>query len=326
MATPNRPHLVRLDRPRLIGQRIVERFGLTPPVDIDALLCHYAEVEVAVIPAECDALVIGLNQPDVVRPKVIVHPSKPERRRRFSMAHELGHILIPGHISGEVCSMDEGFYGSLDHERQAHSFASEVLMPTRWLAEIVAGCVDPSEIFDVAEVANVSAAAAMLAINRLLAPGYIVALMRDNVAEMVLASPGTTANTPHRGAVLDPQTITPLASAQGSLVFSGRRIRWWGFEESAEVSQDEDTRTSSEVLRAILDDLFADDAAGRQHAEASINGVAGWAKGGFPPVGTVEEMLARLRARFASRIKHTAVINHPLFDTYLAKKARELTQ
>src|SRR5919108_1294745 len=143
MASQDRPDLVDLDRPRLIGQRIVERFSLTPPVDIRMLLDHYAEVEVAVIPADCDALVIGLNQASVVRPKVIVHPNKPERRRRFSMAHELGHILIPGHISGELCFMDEGFYGSSDHERQAHSFGSEVLMPTRWLAEIVAANDDP---------------------------------------------------------------------------------------------------------------------------------------------------------------------------------------
>src|SRR4051794_33738780 len=100
MAAQDRPDLVALSRPRVIGQRIVERLGLTPPVEIAALLDQYAEIElVDAIPAECDALVIGLNDPKVVRPRVVVNKGKPRRRMRFSMGHELGHILIPGHVS-----------------------------------------------------------------------------------------------------------------------------------------------------------------------------------------------------------------------------------
>ncbi|HZT94769.1 MAG TPA: ImmA/IrrE family metallo-endopeptidase [Gaiellaceae bacterium] len=326
MASQHRPDLGGLDRPRLIGQRIAERFGLIPPVDIRALLDQYAEVEIAEIPADCDALVIGLNDPSVVRPKVIVNPRKPPRRRRFSMGHELGHILIPGHISGEACFMDEGFYGASTRERDAHSFASEVLMPTRWLAEIIAASADAGEIFEAAEVADVSASAAMLSINRLLPPGHIVVLMKDKIAEMVLASPLTTANLPEQGKPLDARVITPLAGDHGSFAFSGRRIMWWAFDETANVTPEADGHTSNDVLAQILLDVFPDEPGARAHALASINGVAGWAKGGFAAAASVEEMAGRLRGRFASRPKHAKVIAHPLFETYLAKKARELKE
>jgi hypothetical protein len=329
MAAQDGPHLAALDRPRRIGQRLVERFGLTPPVNVRTLLNHYAEVESISIPADCDALVIGLNVPSVVRPRVIVNRDKPHRRQRFSMAHELGHILIPGHISIGVCFMEYSFYdSSSDDEREAHAFASELLMPTRWLAEIVAATDNPSEIFASAEVADVSAAAAMLAINRLLAPGHVVCLMNGKVVEMALGSPGTIANLPEQGHLLDLRTIDPLAAEHGHVTFSGRQIGWWAFEAEAELGEedDEDERTASEVLRAIADDVFADDADGRLRALASINGAAGWAKGAFGPAATVEEMLARLRGRLAGRTKHAAMMSHPLFETYLVKKARELTE
>lgn len=304
---------------------MVERFGLTPPVDIRELLDHYAEVEMASdIPADCDALVIGLNDPKIVRPRVIVNRGKPRRRIRFSMGHELGHILIPGHVSGEICFIDDRFYGPSEHEREAHSFASEVLMPTGWLAEIAAGSADAGQIFQAAEVADVSASAAMLSINRLLRPGHIIVLMQGKVAEMVLASPQTTAHLPEEGQEIDARVITPLASDHGAVSFSGRRIKWWAFEETASVTPDTDARTSNEVLAQILDHVFPGDPTSRGHAMASINGVAGWAKGGFEAVTSVEEMAGRLRARFASRPKHADVIAHPLFEIYLAKKAREL--
>ena len=62
-----------------------------------------------------------------------------------------------------------------------------------------------------------------------------------------------------------------------------------------------------------------------KRALSSINGIAGWAKGGFSEVQTTEQMFARLRARFVGRGEHRETMAHPLFDDYLIKKARELT-
>jgi IrrE N-terminal-like domain len=326
VAAQDRSDLAALDRPRKIAARLADRLGLAPPVDIRALLDRYAEVEETAVPADCDALVIGLNQPSVVRPKVILNPAKPRRRRRFSMGHELGHILIPGHVGIEVCFMEEAFYDtSSDDEREAHAFASEILMPTQWLAEIVSHSEDPTAVFATAEVADVSAAAAMLAVTRVLPPGHVVTLMTPgHVVEMALASPGTVAKLPRQGETLDRRSIDPLAGATGVVRFSGREINWWTFEPEVNVPEDADERTASEVLREIVDEVFAGDPEGRQHALASINGVASHAKMGFDPSRSDAEMLARLRARLAGRNEHVVVMTHPLFETFLVKKAREL--
>lgn len=296
-------------------------------MDIRGLLKHYAELEEISIPTDCDGLVIGLNQPEVSRPHVVINSDKPPRRRRFSMAHELGHILIPGHVGIEVCYMAEGYSDSSSYdEAEAHAFASEALMPTRWLEEIVAASSNAGEIFETAEVAEVSAAAAMLAINRVLPPGHIVTLMASgHVVEMALSSPGTQAHQPPEGEFLDRESIDPLAAAHGAVMFSRRQIYWWVFDPENELTADDDERTASEVLREIVEQVFPDDRGRQQHALSSINGVASHAKVGFEQAKTPEEMLARLHGRLAGRSKHVPVMRHPLFETFLAKKAREMT-
>jgi IrrE N-terminal-like domain len=326
VAAENRSDLVALDRPRKIAARLVERFGLAPPIDIRALIERYAEIEETSVPADCDALVIGLNQPTVVLPRVIINRSKPRRRQRFSMGHELGHILIPGHVGLEVCFMEDAFYDtSSDYEREAHAFASEVLMPTQWLTGLVNDSTDAGDVFTAAEVADVSAAAAMLAISRVLPPGHVVALMAPGlIVDMALASPGTVAKVPREGEALDRRSIDPFAADGGALRFSGRGINWWAFEAEIGLPEETDERTASEVLREIVNEIFAGNPERRQHTLASINGVASHAKMGFEPAASDEEMLARLQARLAGRNEHLAVTSHPLFGTFLAKKAREL--
>jgi hypothetical protein len=326
LAAQDRPDQVGLDLPRRIAARLVERLGLTPPVDIRALLSDYADLEEVYIPTDCDGLVIGLNKAEIARPHVVINSDKPPRRRRFSMAHELGHILIPGHVGIEVCYVGDGsFYGSSYDESEAQEFASETLMPTAWLTEILAGSENAGEVIHATGEADVSASAALLAINRILPPGHIVALIEPgNVVEMSLASPGTQANRPGQGVVLDRKTIDPFAGDHGSALISGRRVLWWAFDTEAEMPPDDDERTASEVLREIVAAVYPDDERQQQYTLSSINGVAGYAKGGFGEARSAQEMLARLRGRIAGRGQHAPVVQHPLFETYLAKKAREL--
>jgi IrrE N-terminal-like domain len=327
MAAQDGPDHLDLDRARRLAARLVERFDLTPPVDVRAILDRYADVEAVSIPTDCDALVIGLNRAEIARPRVIVNHNKPKRRQRFSMAHELGHILIPGHVSMEVCFVGEEFYdSSSNHEREAHEFASELLMPSAWVSGIVADSDHLDEVFAAAAVANVSAAAAMMAIHRHLPPHEIIALMKSgHEVEMALVSPGTVAKAPYRGQRIDRKSIDVYAGSHGTVSFHGRTICWWEFDAELDLGpDDDDERSASEVLREIVDDLSPIDPKARLSKLGSINGIAGWAKGAFNQSATVEEMFARLKARFANRPEHSDAMSHPLFETYLRKKAREL--
>jgi hypothetical protein len=58
-----------------------------------------------------------------------------EEMRRFTLAHELGHVHLDGHFdtlfaNGQISHVHGGeFTSDADHERQADAFASELLMP-----------------------------------------------------------------------------------------------------------------------------------------------------------------------------------------------------
>lgn len=59
-----------------------------------------------------------------------VNENHPLVRRRFTIAHELGHYIM-GHDVTSV--LDHAFDGATDKEREANQFASELLMPKNFL-------------------------------------------------------------------------------------------------------------------------------------------------------------------------------------------------
>ena len=69
-----------------------------------------------------------------------------ETRKRFTIAHELGHLLMPGHDDYGICSTEviESWAKDLrDKEREANAFAAELLMPLSLVTQLVAAA-EPS--------------------------------------------------------------------------------------------------------------------------------------------------------------------------------------
>lgn len=63
---------------------------------------------------------------------IVVNGNKPNDRIRFSLAHELGHVML------HEC-MDFFFEEGRDKESEANRFASELLMPERWIRDSLHG-------------------------------------------------------------------------------------------------------------------------------------------------------------------------------------------
>lgn len=91
-----------------------------------------------------------------------------EPRKRFTVAHELGHISIPYH-EGEkyVCKADDMVrfkaYGIADEEAEANEFAAELLMPEDMLREDCEDLnINKNSIEILSQKYNVSKTAAML--------------------------------------------------------------------------------------------------------------------------------------------------------------------
>jgi Zn-dependent peptidase ImmA (M78 family) len=116
------------------AERILQALGIADPHDID--LEAIAWTQGAVVnyrPLEsCEARIIGSSRKAVIS----VNSRSPDRRQRFSLAHELGHWH---HHRGRVLLCDKhdigNFGGSaINPERQADAFASDLILPNYLLA------------------------------------------------------------------------------------------------------------------------------------------------------------------------------------------------
>ena len=105
--------------------RVLKRFGVDePPVDVDRI-CAGAGVQVFSRPFD---YVAGVLLKDDVWPVIVVNAREGRERRRFTIAHELGHLFL-GHARAAFA--EPGGAGKL--EREAEWFAAQLLMPAPWI-------------------------------------------------------------------------------------------------------------------------------------------------------------------------------------------------
>ena len=121
---------VRDPRAAALLRRYQERFGgsLQPPVPVEAV----AEDLLGLSVAESESLeVSGMLLP--AEREVWLNATEPTPRRRFTLAHELGHWVcqvLEGRGAPVMCRADEvGVGEGRALEREANVFAAELLMP-----------------------------------------------------------------------------------------------------------------------------------------------------------------------------------------------------
>ena len=127
--------------PALVAQALLEELGLEGVVDVRAV---------------ASALGVGIEEADVdsfdgalVRVKgstegliAIRQTIRESGKKNFTIAHELGHLLLPGHDESTVCLQTEvetWDTGLPKQEVEANEFAGELLMPTAALAKLLSG-------------------------------------------------------------------------------------------------------------------------------------------------------------------------------------------
>jgi Zn-dependent peptidase ImmA (M78 family) len=132
----------------------------TPPVDLRVVTasCGLKYEEVDYFPDDVDALIVTTEEGSVA----VVNKNQSTTRRRFSLAHELGHFVLHRDTSvledavsiDSPPTADEGITGSSIAEREANLFAGELLVPVEFLkAHFKPGmtAADVGKIFEVSE-------------------------------------------------------------------------------------------------------------------------------------------------------------------------------
>lgn len=318
------------DSARNIAKIILRRHLLEPPVDIFSVLRNYAEVEIVEIPFEFDGIALDLS--GASKPRVILNERGVLSRKRFTAAHELGHVLIPWHQGAffdDADDIGEQLWRYAEMEREANAFASEILMPSAWIVEKSSKQRKLSAIHkSITSEAGVSPQAAAINLAHALPAGCVFACV--DAEEIVVnsgKSPGTHALTPKWGRVLS-DDLYSYAEEHSTYETAYVRFEWWRLP--AQISVDEvNSNSSSDDWRQLLDEIV--DSAGLKTSEkaklkSSVNGVVAFVNGRCKSLGghSADTIMAAAMQRFHDRPEYKSICGHPLFNRFLVARIRSL--
>jgi hypothetical protein len=309
---------------------VVERFGVTPPVDLQLVAKSCADVEFDAIPGNCDGLVVGLHGPRD-RPLILLDRNTPSRRQRFTLAHELGHVLLPWHLGDYVCDTSRWFaderYHAAAAEVQANRFAAHLLVPSNWLHDLVARGGDRQvlPLLDAVGHADVSIPVACLRLIVTLPPGFVFAII-DASDQVVLSSQstGTKVGPPPRGEPLERRRLDRGASHVEESRYGTQRLIWWSYRGDELPDDDADQREGSVILADLLNCHGGGEAASLRQ---KLSGIIGYANSVAKREGITSPgpLYAFFRSRFSAERQFVdELLEDPEFDAWLRKRAEEL--
>ncbi|MSO99559.1 MAG: ImmA/IrrE family metallo-endopeptidase [Acetobacteraceae bacterium] len=314
-----------------LARRVIERFNLSPPVDVESVAYRYAMVEHCPIPLQVDGICLNLKRPGI-RPTIIVNLDRPLRRRRFTLAHELGHVLIPWHrgsLYDDFSLSDrERTFDRWEMEGEANRFASELLMPSDWISEVQTLANNFGRAVSwVQEQAEVSMIASAIRLIGIASANHIFAHCDDTGFVLNSGrSPGTLANAPAWNEDLDRSYLDGNAADRGEILAGGTCLYWWRFPDEVALAEPNDPRDWRSILQEIIDDLVAFDN-DKPRVRQSINGVIG-ATNSSRRGSSAEELLAALMQRFDSKRAQGGIFpelpRHPNFRDFLIRRVKTL--
>ena len=304
-----------------LARRFVELHDLTPPVDIFQLAQQYAKVTWVDWPCDSDAITVDLVSP--TGPRMFIGATGKRWRERFTVAHELGHVLLPWHYQLIACHprADIGNPNSFTREREASTFASGVLLPDRYIRPVVESTQVVSEWLEAVAAAEISAAAGILGLtDRILPPG--IAFVVSGV-DRPFMSRGTT--PPVRfGATNAAGVWERTAVASGKVRHQNRDVGWYRFVDYEEMPEAVDPRPISQILAdAIMHSKG--NPVDKLRWTASVNGVFGAADLAATLKGYPNTAYNKLLCRFKSKPELAPLLAESDFRIFLASKVRQLT-
>lgn len=308
-----------------IAARFIRDRNLTPPIDIRQVVLGLANIDEVDFPGSADAILLSANSKRD-KPLILLRKSNSAVRKVFTLAHELGHIIIPWHAGTFICHTDLHItvpnHIYLETEVEANRFASEVLMPSAWVQNLVKSEATVVAMIESLQSSGVSALAASLALCRHLPPGYIFAeVSQDGEIGVSARSPNTFLDQPIRGTQIRSLDFLSLVQPPEMIRVSGGSILWWKTRELQRREVAPELVDSRTILNSILRDI-SDDAGIRTKVLQSVNGIIGVAN--FRAQQSKSDIYSVLKARFVGRENLRSVIEHNLFDSFLIRKTEEL--
>ena len=272
-----------------IAKTLIKIHKITSPINIIELIKKYAILEIEYeIPFEFDGLCFFKSG----KPNVIINGNISEARQKFTMAHELGHILIPGHKNIIACNMDnqeidseedynEQHYLYLSKEREANAFAAELLMPENWIKKEIKNLNSFKEMFSrISKLTQLSIQAITIRVIPFMKPGYIVFIKYNNSDEIIkFISPSTNLyqfgieSSKLDTSRLEKEKLESIAQKVEKFEYNNYSIEAYDVYEDLNISPEKNTinASSTEILQDYLEDNYEPDTAKKLFFK--INGI-----------------------------------------------------
>lgn len=312
------------------ARRTHARYDLNVPVDLETLARKHADLKFRNIPFDIDGVSVNLKKKGK-RPTIIVNKTRPQSRQRFTLAHEIGHVIIPWHM-GTIFDITEPHLseGAVDYwemESEANTFATELLMPQDWVSSFVNESIDVAQVHRaVREGADVSFIAAALRLRSLLPPGYAFAAYNsENRVTYSGKSVNTHFSPPVRGEIVDNGSFSSQAEELFEIDTGWDRYIWAKFP--TKVALPSDTRRPwRDTLNEIIRDTAGTEEQKKKYLQR-LNGVLGFANGVARQNDFSEEELCSVcMQRLGTNLHLKPLVAHQLFPEFLSAKIRELIQ
>lgn len=111
---------------REVARKVLRQYKLTVPVSIESFVSDTLGYTVMLEPLEGGLSAVADHDNKIL----MVNKNEVPNRRRFSVAHEMAHYFL-GHSKQMLDTVDQPYADLLQGlEREANSFAAELLMPS----------------------------------------------------------------------------------------------------------------------------------------------------------------------------------------------------
>lgn len=315
-----------------LARRVIEKYSLKPPVDINALIKKHAELIILDIPMNgVDGVTLNLKISGKY-PKVILSNSMPQFRQRFTLAHELGHILIPWHTGNIIDVVNEGESPEADSywqtEAEANSFAAELLMPRDWIINLISDrSTDYAKVHGlISEKCEVSLLAAAIRFKEILPSNLIYACEHANAVEFSGKTNGTIANALGWGSAF-PKKPFAYCEKHYTAIIGKRVLHWWLLPKTISIKVTDD-RGWREILCHILNDLGVTDTDELKKLKSSINGVFAYANSSAKRQDnySVDTVISACVQRFSDKDGFEEFVSHQDFQAFIVDRVNAIFQ
>ncbi len=300
-----------------MAARLLTRHNLRPPYDLEALVLNYATVELHHFPLDADGVTIGIGGEK--KPQILINSDSPETRRKFTLAHELGHIIIPWHTGTIVSHLDkiETNEEYRRMESEANQFAAELLLPSSWINEKESEFSSVEKLIStILDESGASRDATLIKIfNTIELP--IICAELDSEGEIIdyYRAGSSPTSVSLIGRKVDEESVFSTSEVEERFRLGDRSYQAWVF--SYDEFTESDPRPWREVLNQILEETNS------KALLPSINAILP-SKYNSNKEKSESELCSLALQAYDGRGTFDTVIAHPLFPQYVIKRIKEL--